>query len=234
VLSIVCWRWTPLAGYRSSYGPETVNTLRRMVARHYRDPHRFICVTDDGRGLDGDIEVVPLWNDFSDMTHPQNPMYPSCYRRLRAFAPDIAKVFGERFVSVDLDTVIVDDMRPVWNRPEAFVGFKTLRRTHYNGSMFLLTAGARQRVWDEFNPKYSPKWAQDAGHYGSDQAWMSFILGGKEARWTDADGVYSYRESLAQNAGALPSNARIVVFNGKLDPWSPEVAHLDWIKEHYR
>lgn len=238
MLTIVCWKWTPRPGYRSQYAPETVNVLRAMVARHYPDPHRFLCVTDDAAGIDPRVEIVPIWNDFADLTHPQNEMYPSCYRRLRAFAPDIAAVFGPRFVSLDLDCVIVGDMRPVWNRPEDFVGFRTLKRTHYNGSMFLLRSGSRAFVWNEFceNPTVNrlKPW-KDAGQYGSDQAWISYKLGNREARWTEDDGVYSYREYLAPRGGALPANARIVLFNGKRDPWHPDLqATHPWITEHWR
>lgn len=236
MLSVVCWRWKPFNGYRSTYGPETVNTLRRMVARHYPEPHRFICVTDDPAGLDAGIEVVPLWNDHAELPHPSSHRHPSCYRRLKAFAPEIEEKFGKRFVSLDLDCVIVDDLRPLWNRKEEFIGWggTTSPASALNGSMFLLKAGARAKVWKDFNPIYSPGLAKSAGFYGSDQAWMSYCLNGKEARWTTEDGVYSYRMHVAPKKGRLPDNARVVFFNGKIDPWSEGPRDLPWIKEHYR
>src|SRR4051812_8065560 len=105
-LTVICWKWeTP--GYRSTFGPETVNVLRRMVARHYPRPHRFLCVTDATAGLDPDVEVVAPWNDFAEVPSPHGKKNPSCYRRLRAFAPDIEPVFGPRFVTIDLDCVIL-------------------------------------------------------------------------------------------------------------------------------
>ena len=56
--SVVTWRWRPPTGYRSVFGPETVNTLKRMVDRHYSAPHRFIAVTDDPKGIDPSVELV--------------------------------------------------------------------------------------------------------------------------------------------------------------------------------
>lgn len=235
-LSVVCWKWRPpMANYRSTFTAETVNTLKRMIDRHYTDPHRFICVTDDAAGLDETIAVVPIWNDYADLPHPHSHTHPSCYRRLKAFAPEMREIFGPRFVSIDLDCVIVGDLRPLWNRREEFVGWggTTSPRHAYNGSMFLLTAGSRPRVWREFNPRCSPAMAKAAGFYGSDQAWMSYALGANEPRWTTADGVYSYRIHVAPHRGELPPNATIVFFNGKQDPWSPDVRGLEWVRANW-
>jgi hypothetical protein len=234
--AVVCWRWQPRPGYRSVFSVATVNTLRRMVARHFPVPHRFICVTDDPAGLDEAVEVVPLWPDFADVPNPAGAKYPSCYRRLRAFAPDIGDVFGPRFVSIDLDTVITGDLRPLWLRDEDFVcwGDRTHRTTPYNGSMFLLRAGTRARVWEEFDPSRSPQLASRAGFHGSDQGWISYCLGPHEARWTKADGVYCFRLDL-RHSPRLPANTRVVFFNGSLDPWTVRSgAATAWLREHYR
>ncbi len=226
-----------MEGYRSSFGPSTVNVLRRMVARHYPRPHRFLCVTDDPVGVDPEVTIVPPWNDHAGLPSPAGGKNPSCYRRLRAFAPDIAAVFGRRFVSLDLDTVITGDLRPVWDRTEDFVIYgDTNPRTFYNGSMCLMTAGARAQVWTTFDPERSPRAAKLAGHFGSDQGWISHCLGPRESKWTRADGVYSFRNDFAlPRRTALPADARVVVFHGRLDPWTEYTQrHWPWVTEHYR
>ncbi len=35
MLTVLCWKWQPHKGYRSTFAPETVNVLRNMVARHF-------------------------------------------------------------------------------------------------------------------------------------------------------------------------------------------------------
>lgn len=238
-LNVVAWRWTPFKGYRNEFPVETVNTLRRMVLRHYPDVGRFICVTDDPSGFDPGIEALPLWDDFPGVRSPHDsgmarPKNPSCYRRLRMFHPDAAQWFGERFVAVDLDMVFTGDLRPLWNRPEDFVMTgDTNRTTHYNGSMLLLTAGSRPRVWTEFDPAMSPRKTLSAGFHGSDQAWISYCLGAGEATWTKADGVYSYRNHLTPRRDRFPSDARVVNFHGAVKPWCLQVSDLPWIREHY-
>lgn len=233
-LTVLCWKWRPSAGYRSSFGAEAVNVLRRMVARHYARPHRFCCVTNDPDGLDSDVVVIPDREDFKDVPSPHGGQNPSCYRRLRMFAPDAGEVFGPRFVSLDIDCVIVRDMAPVWDRDESFVIWgDTNPKTLYNGSMIMLKAGARSKVWEKFDPKRSPLEAHASGNFGSDQAWISYCLGKGEAKWTQADGVYSFRNEIQRRGGQLPPNARIVMFHGNIDPWHREAQRLPWVRQHW-
>ena len=237
MLDVVCWKWKPPARYRSQFAARHVNTLRAMVARHYPDPHRFNCITDDPEGIDPRVRIIPLWSDHSGLISPHGQANPSCYRRLRAFAPDAADIIGPRFVSLDLDCVIVRDLRPLWNRSESFVIWSgQVKRSPYNGSMFMMDAGARSRVWTEFDPVESPKIGQRLEYVGSDQAWIGACLGRDESTWTAADGVYSWRMQLRRNRGILPDNLRIAFFHGTAgDPWSPTVQkRAPWIREHYR
>jgi hypothetical protein len=234
MLSVVTFKWKPAAGYRSTFTAEAVNTMSRMVARHYPSPHRFICVTDDAAGLAPGVEAIPLWKDFATIPSPHGGHNPSCYRRLRVFDPAIAEQLGPRFVCVDLDTVITGNLAPLWDRPEEFVIWgETDPRSWYNGSMFLLSAGARPQVFRAFDPKTSPQRAKAAGKFGSDQGWISYCLGPGEPTWSRKDGVYSYRVHLKPNGGRLPAGARMVMFHGHVDPWSKESQQLPWVKEHW-
>lgn len=234
MLSVVTWYWPPPPGYRSKFRAQHVNVLCSMVKRHYPHPHEFCCVTNYPQGLTADVRIIPDRADFAQLTSPNGGHNPSCYRRLRAFSPEALVDFGPRFVSLDLDTVIVGDLTPLWDRPEDFVIWgETNPKSFYNGSMWLLRAGTRTKVWDTFDPTRSPMLAYRAGKFGSDQGWLSYCLGQGEAIWTTADGVYSYNVHLKHNGGALPDNARIVMFHGSTDPDSPEAQRLKWVKQHW-
>lgn len=235
--TVVCWRWQPPSGYRSTFGPETVNTLRAMVARRYATPHRFVCVTDDRRGIDPRVEIVPAWNDFADVPSPHGRKNPSCYRRLRMFDPAIASVLGRRFVSLDLDVVITGSLDALWDRPEDIVLYGDTNPqpgSHYNGSMILHTAGTRSAVWTEFDPRVSPDIARQSKAWGSDQGWISYRLGPHEAKFTRDHGVYSYRNHLRNHGRRLPDDAVMVVCHGAEDPWGAELQALDWVRTHYQ
>jgi len=206
-----------------------------MVRRHYRKNHRFICITDDAEGISKDVEIVPLWNTFANIPSPHGPKNPSCYRRLKSFSPEFKEIVGERFVSLDLDCVILQDVSPLWDREEDFIIWgDTNPKTWYNGSMFMMTCGCRKQVWETFDPKTSPLKAMHAGKFGSDQGWISYVLGQGEKKWTTEDGVYSWRNHLSTMRGQVPENTRIVFFHGRHDPWDPDMQRVKWIKENWR
>lgn len=238
MLDIVCWLWRPLPGFRSSFSATNVNVLRRMIERNYPHPHRFSVITDQTEGFDPEVRVISLWDDHGKRPSMYGPDRPSCYRRLKAFAPEMKDIIGPRFVSVDLDVVVTDDLSPVFNRKEDFIIWgPDGRKTPYNGSMWMMNAGARAQVWERFNanPERAVSRARGAGFFGTDQAWMCYSLGPHEKRWKAQDGVYSYRMHLKENNNQLPKDARMVFFEGNYDPWSPVIKQrCPWIEQHYR
>src|SRR6185503_624067 len=194
-LRVVTWLWRAPPGKPPLFSAECVNTMQSMVDRYYRKPYEMVCVTDDPRGIDGSVRTIPLWNDFSYLDHPQlGAGFSTCYKRLRMFAPEMADIISPRFVSVDLDAVILADLAPLWDRKEDFVGWNPgVFWSPYNGSMTLLTAGARKQVWEKFDPHRTPQEAKEAQLIGTDQAVVAHILGAGEKTWTDQDGVWAFR-----------------------------------------
>jgi hypothetical protein len=237
VISFVTWFWAAPVGYRSKFEPDHVNVLFRMIDRNFPEPHRNIVVTNERGKYDKTIEVVPDTADFAGVPNPNGTHNPSCYRRLRAFSPDAGAVFGDRFVSFDLDTVIVGDLRPLFDRQDEFIiwGESDFPRTQwFNGSLWMLKAGSRPKVWDDFNPRHSPRIAAKAGKRGSDQGWLSYVLSKDEATWGRQDGVYSFRKHIMPSGGGLPPDARVVAFHGRKDPWGFDAQQIDWVRAAWR
>lgn len=234
MLTVVCWKWQKANGFLHDYTAEHVNILQRMVARWYPHPHRFVCITDDPRGVD--CETFPLWDDFKGLRNACGEHLPSCYRRLKLFSDEISSYFGGRIVSLDLDVVITGDLSPLWDREESFIGWKVEGPRHpivYNGSMFLFQAGKHKDLWTEFKFDVTPVLTKQRGYFGSDQAWISMKFDGKAPYgWTKDDGVYSYPREMRHRP--LPRNARVVIFHGKRKPWNPSTNGDGWIREHYR
>lgn len=236
-LTFVCFKWKPPPGYRSHFGPETVNTLMRMLERHYNAPHELVCVTDDPAGIDKRVRIVPLWDDHAKIRSPHGGNNPACYRRLKMFSREAATIIAPQFVVMDLDCVITGDLIPLFDLSVDFrIWGDTARGTPYNGSLWQLKAGARRQVWERFDPIRSPMLGRKLGYIGSDQAWIGACLGPNESKWTAADGVYSFRNELqSRKRKDLPDNAKVCIFHGKYDPWSNSVQReFPWVREHYK
>jgi hypothetical protein len=232
-LTIVCWKWGQNK-YRHDFTAEHVNTLAAMVARNYRLPHRFVCITDDPTGVE--CETYPLWKDHSEMKNACGDHLPSCYRRLKIFSKSVYQDLGERILSLDLDVVITRDMAPLWEQHYDFLGWRVRGHVHnvvYNGSMFMFQAGAHEDIWDDFDPEVSPIEANRAGYFGSDQAWMSYKIKGRAPGWTFENGVLSYPREVRRRP--LPAVTRMVIFHGKRKPWEPAIqTEAPWVADHWR
>lgn len=236
-LTIVAHKWNK-PGYRSKFGPETVNALYAGFDRWYRKAFRMICVTDDAEGIDGAIGIEPIPTDHADVPSPAGNGNPSCYRRLKMFAPEARDIFGPRVLLIDLDVLPVADVTPIFDRPEPIVLLPTPEKhVPYNGSMILMDTGAFPGVWTDFDPRESPKIAMAAYCHGSDQGWLSYWFRNRSpAVWDEGfggEGIYTYRRHIEPYGGALPHDARIVLFHGKPDQWEPEAQQLDWVREHW-
>lgn len=223
MIHCITWLWHQPA-YRKRFTAHHVNTLRSMVARNLSLPHEFVCITDMPNGLDRRIRVLPL---------PKVPTVywsarrPNCFRRLWAFSEEARAMIGDRIASFDLDCVVTGSLDLLVSRPEPFIIWRdTIHRNQYNGSFWVMTAGSRRQVWDEF--KGNASLSRMTGK-GSDQGWISTVLGPNEATFTAKDGVLSYKREVRN--GALPTGAKLVIFHGKPDPW--EVNH-SWVRECYK
>jgi hypothetical protein len=225
VLTVLAWYWKQPEG-RTSYEPLHIEIWRDMVRRNLSMPHRIACVTNEDIRIDG-VEIIRPPSELEQARIPSWPAHrPQCLRRLVMFRPDAAQWFGERFVCMDLDAVISAPLDPMFDVPDDFrMAYGTAAGRPYNGSLMLMTAGARPQVYTEF----SEAGATRAGRrfVGSDQAWIADILGPNEAKWQESDGLVYH------GLGRSPSTKRrLTFFPGAKKPW--QLTTDPFIGHHYR
>lgn len=238
-LSVLCWKWNQADG-TPKFGPEYVNRLRAGLARHLHLDHNLTCVTDDPRGLDGDIRTLPI-------TEFQNT--PRCRRRMAQFSRAFASKVGERILSIDLDVVLVDDITPIVNRPEPLVCWKVAHAQVFSGSFILMNAGVLDGLYRQYaaDPEGFPRRVQPRG-VPSDQAMLNYYLGNDTypeystvPYWTEADGFVTYfgegyEAFEAMGVGPryrnLPDGVRIVVL-GSADKAVMDEGRYEWVRRHW-
>jgi hypothetical protein len=229
VLNIVTYLWG------DKYSPDDVRLLKRMVDRHLAMPHGFVCVTDnpDGFAESEGVATVEMLRDGAGRMF--------CAEKLFSFHPEAGKLLGDRFAVMDLDCAVTGPLDALFDRPEPLVLWRNPSRRPwgnprvpsralYNGSLLLMTAGARADVWTRYV-------AGEAWDYHGDQDWISAVVGPNCPYWDDADGVYRLAREDTPGSGVtgdLPGNARLVFFVGS--EHKPDLPHVraqhPWIAEH--
>lgn len=241
-LSIVTFYWhDPKAKHHGHYefGPDHVNKLARGFRKHLKLEHDFVCITDNPAGIDTSlVRIIPLWDDFRDIGR--------CFTRLKVYSEEMEKLIGNRFACIDLDVVLVNDVTPIFNRTEPFIGYRDSKNpTCYSGALYMMDAGVKASVYKSFNRLYSmiPQQFREE-HFrlnfnkfsefvGSDQSWQTEVLGKGLPKWTADDGIYDYWT--VEELPILPANARIVFTNGmRRDVSMPAFQRKHpWIMEHW-
>lgn len=242
MLTLCTWLWHDKHGRWNAHSPYTAESVQRwaiMVSGALTIPHRLVVITDQPE-LDFGPLVTPvrLWDDLAATER--------CWRRLKFFSPEMRELLGDRIAWCDLDCVVTGNLDSVLSRPndEIVLWAPGTTRCPFNGSIVLMTAGARAQVWETFpGIEQARKIVQAACLPGSDQAWIAHVLGPYQPIWTQQHGVMPYWRDCA---GHLPKHARIVFFPGSLkangsyvrehSPWVQETlnAALSWDQPAYR
>jgi hypothetical protein len=239
MLSVVTYLWAPDENSKfPTFRADDARLLQRQVARHLSMPHEFVVVTDRPEAFadDSAIRAVPI--DWT--THVPG----TCYVRLFTFSPRAREVLGSRVFQLDLDVIMVGDLRPVVDRDENLVLWRNPRKwvltypevgyaerlAWFNGPVMLHSPGTLTEIWEKFDPK-------NPG--ARDDQWLISDYAGKDnPYWDQSHGVYRIGIPSRRWIGAnevLPENARLVSFAGDCKPWIPEVmARYPWIEEHRR
>ena len=243
-LTVACYFWVDPARRRSyQITPDDVRAWDRMIAKHLTLPHRRVCITHRPDLIDF-METAPI----DCAKHVPG----TCLVKLMHWRPDIGPLLGERICVMDVDCVVTDSLDLVLDRTEDVVLWKNPnyeeggKRGFYQGSMQLLSAGARPFLWADFDPNVTPTWL-NRRFGGAEQCWISERLNTSypdagwewtEPHWTEADGVYGAGRLFNGRMGEgvqteLPENARIVFTPGDRSPSQPEVQRAHpWMREH--
>lgn len=231
-LTILTWLWSQTNG-RATYTAQHVNVWADMVRRHLTLPNvRIACVTDIPDGIDKRVHIIAPPRDFEHFRIPSwTEERPQCLRRIAMFSPKASEIFGTRFVSMDCDCIVAANLDSLFTRTEDIVLYASppmspsiLTPRPYNGSMLMMTAGARPQVYERLTPEGAVRAGQI--YYGSDQAWISFVLGASEAVWDEKDGVVWY------GRWRFGVHGRLMFFPGFPKPWDLLDGH-EWTRLHY-
>jgi len=246
-MNVICMKWG------AKYGPEYVNRLRSMVARHLAAPHRFVCFTEDAEGIDASVEVAPL----PEVRLPDG-LPERGWRKLGTFHAPLPAPAGPLegpTLFLDLDLVIVDDLTPFFEHPGEFLIIRDYkpfrsRKDRYvgNSSVYRFEAGA----WPEIVAEFESDFEVIRRRFRNEQEYLSWHVHtrGQLTHWP-AEWCRSFKRDCMWKGPLglvrtprIPEGARIIVFHGHPHPdeaiagksgsWRRALRPTPWVAEHWR
>lgn len=236
---VLCMKWG------TKYGPEYVNRLYAMVARHLRGSFEFVCLTDDGRGVRTEVRCLPIPSLALPPGIPERG-----WTKLTTFEADLHGLQGTALF-LDLDVVIVGDITPFFETAGEFLiihDWKRPWRVTGNSSVYRFRIGAHADVLKEFRATQD----EVRSRLRNEQAFLSEVMHrqGRLAYWPAAwccSFKYHCIPRWPTNywtEPSFPADTRIVIFHGEVNP--PDalegrrnrqfryIRPARWVAEHWR
>jgi hypothetical protein len=214
VKQVVCVKWG------AAYGPDYVNRLYGMVARHLTPPFRLVCLTDDRQGIRPEVECFDL--PELGCAHPERTM--GKWRKQILWGRTVPGLEGVALF-IDLDSVIVgplDEYFSIGEPNEVYVARNWARPMQRLGqtSVFRFPVGGNAHILDDF--RADPQAIADK--YQFEQHYVTHAVKGGVKFWPEAWTRHFRLHCLPKFplrylvAARLPADARIVTFPGGPNP----------------
>ena len=225
-LTVVCVKWGTL------YGAEYVNKLSRSCRRHLGKGgvKSFVCFTEDGSGLDGDIEVRPLPS--------KNDAWKGWWYKAHVFS-DAARLTG-RILYLDLDTVIVGDMSSLRSYTGPFATLSTEGFDAeegyvdgYNTSAMLWEAGPSSDAGRALRVLHDSLRSEVFQCLMRWDHWVEMLVPGAHTLQACFPGVFVDYRNHCREQGAPPKGSAVVCFPRTPKPHEV-AAEVEWVGEHWR
>lgn len=243
-VNILCMKWG------DKYDALYVNRLYSMVSRHLSLPFRFICLTDDDRGISDQVECFPIPETNVNTDDAAGRKRVQAWKKLLTFSSPLYDIEGT-CLFLDLDIVIIDSI-DCFFEPEG--DFHIIQdwgkgRTNGNSSVYRFTAGALASVLSEFCENRERVVEQ----FFNEQAYLTAHVNslGKLNFWPRGWCLSYRRDCLPENRlkrwffpSKKPSDGRIIVFYGSPNPddaiagrgdrWYRRIRPAPWIAEYWQ
>ncbi len=218
-----------------AYSAEYVNRIYRGVKRNLKRPFRFVCVTDDPKGLCEGVEPVafpakPGWMNLN----ARYCAWPNIYVKLLIFEPGFANLVGPTLF-LDIDQIIVGDLDRFFDyKPGEFCIIhnwierrkRIFRKIPFcgNSSCFRFDAGEKSRyIFETFRSEADV--AMDPEVFSTEQEYMTHAVGHDKVNFWPNDFVVSFKRACIWpwplNHFLMPRlkpGASILCFHGNPNP----------------
>jgi hypothetical protein len=223
--NVLCIKW----GTR--YGSEYVNRLYHGVRKHLKGSLRFVCLTDDARQIDSDVEIHPLPVTPFDEAAFDAKRGGETWRKIGLFQPGLVGLEGDTLF-LDLDVVITGPLNELFEfQPGKFCVIQDWlekRRAWMPGrdgkvgntSVFRFNLADHSKVYTTF----AENQRASLDGFRIEQQFVSHVLRDCTEFWPE-QWIQSFKRSCRPmfplnllKAPAEPVGCRVLVFHGRPFP----------------
>ena len=210
IVNILCMKWG------KKYTANDVNILFSMVQRNLSLPFRFVCFTDDKRGIRSEVECF----DIPEIDIPEKKAV-SPWKKLVMFKKDLYDLKGKALF-LDLDIVIMDKIDCFFDHSEKFTIIENWTQKGEgigNSSVYCFEIGKYSEVYEY----YQNNFVEVTDQYRNEQIYLSKKIGDIEF-WPDSWCKSFKRHSIPPYLiryfvqPKKPEGVKILVFHGNPKP----------------
>lgn len=203
------------------YSAEYVNVLYRACQRYISGEFRFVCLTGEPQGLLAGIDVFPIPDIGLEHSH----YYDGAWPKIGVFSSDLYGLRG-RCLFIDLDTVILDSLDPLFDVPGQLVAINNAPWSNSRmssrtmSSVFAFDIGNLAHVVDNLKIRRDVLIAK----YKIEQEYLHHAV--DEITYWPQDWLVSFKYHLRQplvldrflQPKSPPERAKLVIFHGRPRP----------------
>lgn len=237
-VNIICMKWG------TKYGPEYVNKLYGMIKRNITLPFTLTCFTDDSKGINSAITILPLPTLNLPSGTPERG-----WNKLSTLQENLGDLHGE-VLFLDLDVVIVGNINDFFTYPARFAIIKDTKLKHRitgNSSVYRFIVGEHQEVLQKFQNNFESIKKQ----YRNEQAYLSAEIHSKhQLSYWPSEWCPSFKYHCMKpwpvnyfSMPTIPKGAKIIIFHGHPEPheaiagitekWYRPVKPTQWVKDYW-
>ena len=227
------------------YGPEYVNLLYSMVKRNLTLPFKFICFTENAKGIDSDVVICPLPSLGLPEGIPERG-----WLKLATFKKPLEGLTGTALF-LDLDVLIVDNIDAFFDYEAEFaLCFDEKKKAKYigNSSVYRFEIGKHPEILVYFLENFESV----KNEHRNEQAYLSHQLHVKNVlsfwpkEWTPSF-KYHCIPTFPLNffkEPYIPKGAKIILFHGKPEPedaakgisgkWYRYFRPVTWVSQYWK
>ena len=220
----------------TQYGPDFVNQLYNGVKNHITGDLRFICLTDDGTGLNPAIEALPLPD-----IKLGDAKFMSGWRKISSLSPQLTKApynITGTVLFFDVDIIITGSIDEFWTyQPGEFCiieNWTQMGRGIGNSSVYRYEIEDMYWIFDDFENRYEEIYNQ----FDNEQMYLTAMVAKKKKvqwwpeAWCKSFKIHCMPPRLLRGIlrPKMPKECKILVFHGPPKPTDAAIGK--WVKHN--